>query len=113
MQVFKLFSDIPEDYNILYPDGTMRSKAEVAMDYPILSTSMGVIGFTADSKGTITNPVLMSYYDNINQFVDCYAGQGAQVTDDMTSAEKCEVITEFVNNPVSEQEEALDAYLSL
>ena len=56
---------------------------------------------------------MMGYYDNINQFVDCYAGQGAQVTDDMTSAEKCEVITEFVNNPVSEQEEALDAYLSL
>ena len=62
MQVFKLFSDIPEDYNILYPDGTMRSKAEVAMDYPILSTSMGVIGFTADSKGTNSR---RPYHDGI------------------------------------------------
>lgn len=113
MQKFAMFSDIPENYNVLYPDGTMKTKAEVAKDYPILSTPMGVIGFTADSKGAITNPVLMGYYDNINQFVDCYAAQGAQVTDDMTPAQKCAVITEFVNNPVSEQEEALDAYLAL
>lgn len=113
MQVFKMFSEIPENYSILYPDGTIKTKAEVKKDYPILGTPMGVIGFTTDSTGAVTNPVLMGYYDNINSFVDCYVSQGAQVTSDMTPAQKCAAITEFVANPVSEADEAVEAYLAL
>lgn len=113
MQMFKLFSDIPTNAQIMYPDGTIKTKAEVIKDYPILGTAFGVIGFTTDDAGTVGDLIMMGYYDNINSFVDCYAGQGAQVTSDMTPAQKCATITEFVNNPVSEADEALDAYLAL
>ena len=74
---------------------------------------MGVIGFQTDDAGTVGDLILMGYYDNINSFVDCYASQGAQVTADMTPAQKCEVITEFVNNPTTEADEAVEAYLAL
>lgn len=113
MQKFMMFSDIPTNAQFIYPDGTLKARADVIKDYPILGTSMGVIGFQTDDAGTVGDLILMGYYDNINSFVDCYASQGAQVTSDMTSAQKCATITEFVNNPVSEQDEALDAYLAL
>ena len=109
-----MFSDIPTSYKVMYPDGKIRTNAEVKTDYPILGTALGVIGFQTDSKGTVSDPVLMGYYDNVNSFVDAYVSQGAEVTDDMTPAQKCAVITEFVNTPQqSEEEEAIDAYLSL
>ena len=113
MQKFMMFSDIPSKAQVMYPDGTLKSRAEGIKDYPILGTSMGVIGFQTDDDGTVGDLILMGYYDNINSFVDCYASQGAQVTSDMTPAQKCAVITEFVNNPVSEADEALDAYLAM
>ena len=113
MQKFMMFSDIPANAQVMYPDGTLTSRAEVIKDYPILGTSMGVIGFQTDDAGTVGDLILMGYYDNINSFVDCYASQGAQVTSSMTNAQKCAVITEFVNNPVSEADEAVEAYLAL
>lgn len=113
MQKFMMYEDIPQTAKIMYPDGTMKSYEEVIADHPILGTPFGVIGFTTDDAGTVGDLILMGYYDNINQFVDVYSAQGAQVTSAMTNAEKCEVITEFVNNPVSEEDEALDAYLSM
>ena len=113
MQKFMMFSDIPTNAQVMYPDGTLKSRAEVIKDYPILGTSMGVIGFQTDDAGTVGDLILMGYYDNINQFVDCYTAQGAQITSDMTPAQKGATITEFVNNPVSEADEALDAYLAL
>ena len=113
MQKFIMFSEVPANAQVMYPDGTIKTKAEVIKDYPILGTSMGVIGFQTDDAGTVGDLILMGYYDNINSFVDCYVSQGAQVTSDMINAQKCAVITEFVNNPVSEQDEALDAYLAL
>ena len=113
MQKFMMFSDIPANAQVMYPDGTIKARADVIKDYPILGTSMGVIGFTTDDAGTVGDLILMGYYDNINQFVDCYVSQGAQITSGMTPAQKCATITEFVNNPVSEQDEALDAYLAL
>lgn len=108
-----MFSDIPTNAQFMYPDGTLKARADVIKDYPILGTSMGVIGFQTDDAGTVGDLILMGYYDNINSFVDCYASQGAQVTADMTPAQKCAVITEFVNNPVSEADEAVEAYLAL
>lgn len=113
MQKFMMFSDIPTNAQFMYPDGTLKARADVIKDYPILGTSMGVIGFQTDDAGTVGDLILMGYYDNINSFVDCYASQGAQVTADMTPAQKCAVITEFVNNPVSEADEAVEAYLAL
>ena len=113
MQKFIMFSEVPEKSQVMYPDGTIKAKAEVIKDYPILGTSFGVIGFTTDDAGTVGDLIMMGYYDNINSFVDSYTSQGAQVTSDMTNAQKCEAITEFVNNPVSEQDEALDAYLNM
>ena len=113
MQKFIMFNEVPETAQVMYPDGITKSKAEVIKDYPILGTAFGVIGFTTDDAGTVGDLIRMGYYDNINQFVDCYVAQGAQVTADMTNAEKCAVITEFVNNPVSEADAALDAYLAM
>ena len=113
MQKFIMFNEVPETAQVMYPDGTTKTKADVIKDYPILGTAFGVIGFTTDDAGTVGDLIMMGYYDNINQFVDCYASQGAQVTSNMTNSEKCAVITEFVNNPVSEADEALDAYLAL
>ena len=113
MQKFMMFEDIPENAQVMYPDGTIKDKAGVKADYPVLGTSIGVIGFTTDEAGTVGDLILMGYYDNINSFVDAYAGQGAEVTADMTNAEKCEVITEFVNNPINDDEDALDTYLSM
>ena len=113
MQKFIMFSEVPEKSQVMYPDGTIKAKADVIKDYPILGTAYGVIGFTTDDAGTVGDLIMMGYYDNINSFVDCYAGQGAQVTSDMTPAEKCAVITEFVNNPVNDDEDSLDTYLSM
>ena len=113
MQKFMMFSDVPENAQVMYPDGTIKDIAGVKADYPILGTPFGVIGFQTDSAGTVGDFIMMGYYDNINSFVDAYASQGAPVTDDMSNAEKCAVITEFVNNPVDEAEEALDAYLGM
>ena len=113
MQKFIMFSEVPATAQVMYPDGTIKAKAEVIKDYPILGTAYGVIGFQTDDAGTVGDLILMGYYDNINSFVDCYASQGAQVSADMTPAQKCAVITEFVNNPVSEADEALDAYLAM
>lgn len=113
MQKFIMFSEVPANAQVMYPDGTIKTKAEVIKDYPILGTSMGVIGFTTDDAGTVGDLILMGYYDSYPAFKDCYTAQGAQVTADMSMAEGCAVITEFVNNPVSEADEALDAYLSM
>lgn len=113
MQKFIMFSEVPNTSKIMYPNGVIKTKDEVIKDYPVLGTSVGVIGITTDNKGTVGDLIMMGYYDNINSFLDSYTSQGAQITDDMTNAQKCEAITEFVNNPVSEQEEALDAYLAL
>ena len=108
-----MFSEVPEKSQVMYPDGTIKTKAEVIKDYPILGTSMGVIGFTTDDAGTVGDLIMMGYYDSYPAFKDCYTAQGAQVTSEMSMSEGCAVITEFVNNPLSEQEEALDAYLAL
>ena len=113
MQKFIMFSDVPASAQIMYPNGTTKTKDEVIKDYPVLGTSIGVIGITTDDKGTVGDLIMMGYYDNINSFVDCYASQGAQITDDMTNAQKCEAITEFVKNPTSEADEAVDAYLNM
>lgn len=113
MQKFIMFSEVPETSQIMYPDGTIKSKADVIKDYPVLGTPIGVIGITTDDAGTVGDLIMMGYYDNINSFVDCYASQGAQVTSDMTYAQKCEAITEFVKNPTTEADEAVDAYLSM
>ena len=113
MQKFMMFEQLPTGSKIMYPNGQIKSIAEVRGDYPILGTSLGVIGFNTDDEGTVGDLILMGYYDNINSFVDTYKMQGAEVTSDMTNAEKCAVITEFVNNPVSEGDEALDAYLNM
>lgn len=113
MQKFMMFEDIPKSVQIMYPNGQIKSVDAVKQDYPILKTPMGVIGFNTDEYGSITDPILMGYYDNINSFVDTYKSQGVEITPDMTNAEKCAVITEFVNNPVNEEDEALDAYLNM
>ena len=113
MQKFIMFSEVPEKSQVMYPDGTTKTKAEVIKDYPILGTAFGVIGFITYDAGTVGDLILMGYYDNINQFVDSYTSQGAQITSDMTNAQKCEAITEFVNNPVYEADEAVDAYLNM
>lgn len=113
MQKFMMFEEIPETSQVMYPDGQIKSIGEVKSEYPILGTPLGVIGFTTDDEGTVGEFILMGYYDNINSFVDTYKSQGAEITPDMTNAEKCAVITEFVNNPVSEEDEALDAYLNM
>lgn len=113
MQKYMMFTDIPETSQIMYPSGIIKSKDDVKADYPILGTSLGVIGFTTDDAGTVGDLIMMGYYDNVNKFVDIYKAQGAEVTSDMTNAEKCDVITEFVNNPVDEAEDALDSYLAM
>ena len=113
MQKFMMFEQLPTGSKIMYPDGQIKSMGEVKSDYPILGTPLGVVGFDTDDKGTVGELILMGYYDNINRFVDTYKMQGAEVTSDMTNAEKCAVITEFVNNPVSEEDVALDAYLNM
>ena len=113
MQKFIMFSDVPANAQIMYPDGTLKSRADVINDYPILGTSLGVIGFTTDDKGTVGDLIMMGYYDNINSFLDSYTSQGAQITDDMTNAQKCEAITEFVKNPTSEADDAVEAYLNM
>mgnify|MGYP003305134450 CR=1 FL=1 len=113
MQKFMMFEDIPETSQIMYPNGAIKTKDEVKTDYPILATKFGVIGITTDDEGTVGELIMMGYYDDVNRFVDTYKSQGAEVTSDMTYAEKCEAITEFVNNPVDEAEDALDSYLAM
>lgn len=113
MQKFIMFSDVPVSAQIMYPNGAIKTKDEVIKDYPVLGTPIGVIGITTDDKGTVGDLIMMGYYDNINSFLDSYTSQGAQITDDMTNAQKCEAITEFVKNPTSEADEAVEAYLAL
>lgn len=113
MQKYMMFSDVPSSAQIMYPNGAIKTKAEVIKDYPILGTSLGVIGFTTDDKGTVGDLIMMGYYDNINSFVDCYTSQGAEITDSMTDAQKCDVITEFVKNPTTEADAAVEAYLNM
>ena len=113
MQKFMMFEDIPESSQVMYPDGTIKTNAEVKKDYPIFGTSLGVIGFTTDDAGTVGDLILMGFYDNLNSFVDAYVSQGCDLSEAKTNAEKCEIITEFVNNPVSEEDEALETYLNL
>lgn len=113
MQKFMMFNSLPTGSKIMYPNGKIKSMSEVKLDYPILGTPFGVIGFNTDDEGTVGDLILMGYYDNINSFVDTYKSQGVEITSDMTNAEKCAVITEFVNNPVNEEDEALDAYLNM
>lgn len=113
MLKFIMFNEIPETSQIMLPNGEIESVEQVKARYPILKTPLGVIGFTTDDEGTVGELILMGYYDNINSFVDTYKSQGVEITPDMTNSEKCAVITEFVNNPVSEEDEALDAFLSM
>lgn len=113
MEKFMMFNEIPDTTMVMYQDGTIKSVDEVKVDYPILGTALGVIGFTTDDKGTVGDLIVMGYYDNINRVVDIYKMQGAEINADMTDAEKCEAITEFINNPVSEADEALDAFLNM
>lgn len=113
MQRFIMFSEVPSSTKMMYPDGQIKTKAQVIEDYPVLGTSIGVIGITTDSKGTIGDLVMMGYYDNIHRFVDSYTSQGADVPESLTNAQKCAVITDFVNNPPSEEEDALDTYLAM
>lgn len=110
MQKFMMFKDLPESTQVMYPNGVIKTKEEVEADYPILATPYGVIGFVTYAKD---DGILMQYYNHIYQFANTYKSQGAEVTTDMSHVEICEVITEFVNNPVSEADEALDAYLNL
>ena len=108
-----MFEDVPETSQVMYPDGTIKSNAEVKKDYPILGTSLGVIGFTTDDAGTVGDLILMGYYDDVNSFVDAYTSQGCDLSAATTNAEKCAIITDFVNNPVNEADEALEAYMEM
>lgn len=94
-----MFEDVPEGATIMYPSGTMKTKAEVKQDYPVLGTPIGLIGITVKSDGKMTNPILMGYYDNIISFESNYEAQGVVFTEDMTNAQKCDAVTEFVNQP--------------
>lgn len=113
MQRFMMFEDVPETSKIMYPDGSTKTKEEVKKDYPILATPLGVIGFTADDSGTVGDPILMGYYDDVVSMCDSFISQGCDLSEAKTNAEKCAVITDFVNNPVSEEDAALEAYLAL
>lgn len=113
MEKFMMFNEIPDTTMIMYQDGSLKSVNDVKVDYPILGTTLGVIGFTTDDNGTVGDLIVMGYYDNINRVVDIYKAQGAEITSDMTNTEKCAVITEFINNPVDEVDEALDAYFNM
>ena len=113
MQKFMMFSDIPSGAQFMYPDGTIKDRAGVVKDYPILGTAYGVIGFQTDAKGTVGDLIMMGYYDNINSFLDAYVPQGVEITDSMTNAQKCAAVTEFVANPPNSEEDALDTYLSM
>ena len=113
MQKFMMFEDIPENATIMYPDHSCHTKDEVKNDYPILATPLGMIGFTTDAAGTVGDFIFMGYFDSVNVFRDVYVKQGAEVTPEMSNAEACEVITEFVNNPPNDEEDALDTYLSM
>lgn len=110
MQKFMMFKDLPESTQVMYPSGVVKTTEEVKADYPILATPYGVIGFITYAND---DSILMQYYNHVYQFADTYKSQGVEVTFSMSHAKICEVITEFVNNPVSEADEALDAYLNL
>jgi len=113
MQKIIMFEDVPEACQVMFPNGEIKTKDEVKAKYPILGTNLGVIGITTGDDGTLGELIMMGRYDNINQLVDIYREQGAEFTPEMTNAEKCEVITEFINNPVTEGDAALDAFLSM
>lgn len=112
MQKYLPFSEVP-DVMIMFPDGSLHTKAETAEIYTILATDMGVIGVTANDDGSLTDPVCMASYDNINVLTPSFSSMGCDFSAAKTISEKCAVITDFVNNPVNEEDEALEAYLSL
>lgn len=108
-----MFKDIPTSSKIMKPNGEIRTNSELRSDYPILGTSLGVIGFTTDDAGTVGDLIIMGYYDNINSCVDSYVKMGCDLSEATTNAEKCAIITEFVNNPVNEADVALEAYMEM
>lgn len=112
MQKYLPFFEVP-DVMIMFPDGSLHTKAETAEIYTILATDMGVIGVTANDDGSLTNPVCMASYDNINVLTPSFSSMGCDFSAAKTISEKCAVITDFVNNPVNEEEEAIETYLSL
>lgn len=102
MQKYVMFEDVPADYKVMYPSGKIKTKDEVIGDYPVLGTPMGVVGVTVTKDGVLTNPIRMGSYYDIMTLEDTYEAQGCAIDDGLTNAEKCEVITEFVNQPSSE-----------
>ena len=110
---YMMFEDIPKDAKIMHPSGLIETVEQVIERYPILGTEVGVIGFATDEKGTVGKMISMGAYGNIHTFTESFAKQGADITDDMTNAEKCDAITEFANEPINDDEDALDTYLSM
>lgn len=94
-----MFEDVPKESAIMYPSGAIKTNAEVKADYPILGTPMGVLGVTVGKDGKLTNPVMMNSYYNIMAFEQMYEEQGCAIEDSLTNAQKCAVVTAFVNQP--------------
>ena len=113
MQVYKPMEEFADSTQFMEPDGSISTKAEIIQKYPILGTKFGVVVFVTDSAGTVEELVMMVGYENINMVDDIFIAEGADITLDMTIAEKCAGITEFVNNRTSEEEDALDSYLAM
>ena len=98
MQKYMMFSDMKAP-QIMYPNGTMKSREEVVADYPILGTPLGVIGVRCDDNGVVGDLALMESYNNLYAIVDAYKAQGVVFPDGSSNAKKCEIITTFVNSP--------------
>lgn len=113
MQIYKPMEEFADSQMFMEQDGSISTKEQIIKKYPILGTKYGVVLFATDSAGTIEDVVMMYAYENINIIDDIFIAEGADITLDMTVAEKCAGITEFVNNRTSDEEDALDSYLAM
>ena len=110
---YMMFEEIPESSMIMKPDGAIRTNMELKIDYPIFNTNLGVIGFSTDEAGSIRDPIIMGFYGDIYGLLDSCKRMGHEIPSDVSNSEKCAIITELLNNPINEEEEALDAYLEM
>lgn len=98
MQKYMMFSDMKAK-QIMYPNGAIKTRDEVIADYPILGTPLGVVGIRCEDNGVVEDLALMESYNNLYAIVDAYKAQGVVFPDGISNAEKCEIITTFVNSP--------------
>ena len=101
MQKYMMFEDVKAT-KIMYPSGKIVSRAQCIESYPILGTPLGVAGFTCGKDGKIDDIALLFTYQDIYTFEDMFEKQGVAFTDEMSNAQKCEVVTTFVNAPKAE-----------